>query len=286
MGEIAIPHGTIRYTDEGGGRPIVFIHGAQVNGRLWRKVAPSLAPEFRVVVPDWPLGSHELPLADGADGTLPGLGRMVADFLTALELEDAVLVTCDTGTAIGQAVAAWHPERIGGLVLGAGDCFEAFFPPLFAGLPPLARLPGGPALIGKSLLSRALWRSPMAFGALIKRSGEVPEDVRRSWVEPLARTKPIQRDYRTVVGSVSKRYTLEAAERLKTFDKPVLLVWSREDRVFKFQLAERLAAGLPNARIAEVQDSRCFIAEDQPERLVELIREFARAPAPAAAPAA
>ena len=279
MGEIAIPHGTIRYSDEGTGRPIVFIHGAQVNGLLWRKVAPALVPDFRVVVPDWPLGSHELPLADGADGSLPGLAKMVADFLEALDLEDAVLVTCDTGTAIGQAVAAWHPERVGGLVLGAGDCFEAFFPPLFAGLPLLARMPGGPALIGKTLVSRALWRSPIAFGALIKHSKDVPEDVRRSWVDPLAKSKAIRRDYHAVVGKVSKRYTLEAAEKLKSFDKPALLVWSRTDPVFKFKLAERLAAVLPNARIAEVDDARCFIAEDQPARLVELISEFARVPA-------
>jgi len=283
MGEIAVPHGTIRYTDEGTGRPLVFVHGAQVNGRLWRKVAPALAPDFRVVVPDWPLGSHELPLNDGADGTLPGLGRMVADFLEALELTDVVLVSCDTGTAIAQQVAAAHPERLGGLVLGSGDSFEAFFPPLFAGLPLLARMPGGPALIGKTLLPRALWRSPIAFGALIKRSREVPEDVRRSWVEPLARSKAVQRDYRAVIGKVSKRHTLAAAERLKSFDKPALIVWSRDDRVFKFKLAERLAATLPNARIAEVADSRCFIAEDQPERLVELVREFARAPSPVAA---
>ena len=46
MREIAIPHGTIRYSDEGTGRPIVFIHGAQVNGLLWRKVAPALVPDF------------------------------------------------------------------------------------------------------------------------------------------------------------------------------------------------------------------------------------------------
>ena len=283
MGEIAIPHGTIRYTDEGTGRPLVFIHGAQVNGLLWRKVAPALVPDFRVVVPDWPLGSHELPLADGADGTLPGLAKMVADFLAALDLEDAILVTCDTGTAIGQAVAAWHPDRVGGMVLGAGDSFEAFFPPLFAGLPLLARMPGGPWLIGKTLVPRALWRSPIAFGALIKHSKDVPEDVRRSWVDPLAKSKAVRRDYRAVVGKVSKRYTLEAAERLKTFDKPVRLAWSREDKVFRFKLAERLAAALPNARIAEVADSRCFIAEDQPERLADLIREFARAPAPVSA---
>src|SRR5260221_194230 len=82
-------------------------------------------------------------------------------------------------------------------------CARALFgplsPPLFAGLPSLARVPGGPALIGKTLLPRALWRSPIAFGALVKHSKDVPEAVRRSWVDPLARSKAIRRDYRAVI---------------------------------------------------------------------------------------
>src|SRR5437764_1153896 len=129
--------------------------------------------KLRVVVPDWPLGSHELPLAPGADGSLPGLGKMVSDFLDALELEDAILVSSDTGTAIAQQVAAAHPERLGGLVLGSGDCFEHFFPARFAHVPLTARLPGGPWLIGKTLLPRAVWHSPMGFGPLVK--SQVPE---------------------------------------------------------------------------------------------------------------
>jgi pimeloyl-ACP methyl ester carboxylesterase len=276
MGETAVPHGTIRYSDEGSGRPIVFIHGVQVNGRLWRKVAPALAADFRVIVPDWPLGSHELPLAAGADGSLPGLAQMVADFLDALDLRDVVLVSCDTGTAIAQQVAVDHPAWLGALVLGAGDALGHFFPPLFAALPRVARIPGGAALIGKAARVGAIWRSPLGFRTLVK--SDVPEDIRRRYAEPLATSRAVQRDYRTVVGSVRKGYTLALAERLHEFGKPVLLVWSREDRVFPFKLAEQLAARFPDARIEEVEDARCFIPEDQPERLTELIREFARAP--------
>ena len=36
----------------------MFVHGALVNGDLWRKVVPELAKDFRCITPDWPLGSH------------------------------------------------------------------------------------------------------------------------------------------------------------------------------------------------------------------------------------
>ena len=50
------------------------------------------------------------------------------------------------------------------------------------------------------------------------------------------------------------------------FDRPVLLAWA-DDRFFKLELAERLAAAFPNSRLEAVPDSRTFVPEDQPERL-------------------
>ena len=43
-------------------RPIVFVHGLLVNANLWRKVVERLAPDFRCITLDLPLGSHTLPM--------------------------------------------------------------------------------------------------------------------------------------------------------------------------------------------------------------------------------
>jgi pimeloyl-ACP methyl ester carboxylesterase len=84
-----------------------------------------------------------------------------------------------------------------------------------------------------------------------------------------------------VLQGISNRYTLEAAERLRDFDRPALLAWAPEDRFFKFRFAERLATDIPNARLERVEDSYTFVPEDQPQRLADLIRDFARQPASA-----
>ena len=73
---------------------------------------------------------------------------------------------------------------------------------------------------------------------------------------------------------MSKKDTLAAAERLRDFDKPVLLAWAREDKFFKVKLAERLLERLPNGRLELIDDSYTFVPIDQPERLAELVREF------------
>ena len=74
--EVVLPQGTIRYRERGSGEPILFVHGVLVNGDLWRGVAPGLADQgYRCIVPDWPLGSHEVPMRADADLTPPGLAR-------------------------------------------------------------------------------------------------------------------------------------------------------------------------------------------------------------------
>jgi pimeloyl-ACP methyl ester carboxylesterase len=82
---------------------------------------------------------------------------------------------------------------------------------------------------------------------------------------------------------ISKRQTLAAAERLRSFGRPVLLAWAPEDRFFKLRYAERLAREIPGARLERIEDSLAFVPVDQPRRTAELIADFVREPEGAAA---
>ena len=108
--EVHLSQGTIRYREDGTGEPLLFVHGVVVNGDLWRKVVPRLSKDFRCIVPDWPLGSHETPMSADADLSPPGLARLVVDFMDALGLETVTLVGNDTGGALCQLVATRIPR--------------------------------------------------------------------------------------------------------------------------------------------------------------------------------
>jgi pimeloyl-ACP methyl ester carboxylesterase len=273
MNEVTLPQGTIRYRESGSGPPLVFLHGLLVDGRLWRKVTPLLDDGHRCIVPELPLGSHTAPMSPDADLSPPGLARIVAGFLEALELDDATLVANDTGGAITQITAANHPERIGRLVLTNCDAFENFLPPAFKPLELAARVPGALTAMLESMRFAPLRRLPIAFGWLIKR--DFAGAPTRDWVEPYLSNRAIRRDTIKVLRGFSPEFTLEAASKLASFDRPALLAWAVEDRIFKFSWAERLAATFPDATLEPIEDSYTFVPEDQPERLAELIREFA-----------
>jgi pimeloyl-ACP methyl ester carboxylesterase len=276
MKEATIPQGTIRYREEGTGDPIVLVHGLLNNGLLWRDVVPLLAKDFRVIAPDWPLGSHEVPMKEGTALDPPGLARIVADFLAALKLENVTLVGNDTGGAICQLVAVEHPDRLARLVLTPCDTYDNFLPPMFRPLQVLARVPGAVWLIAQALRPRPARRLPNTFGWLSKRP--LAPDVSDAFLAPALRDRRIRREIAAVLRGISARYTEEAARRFGEFRKPVLLAWAPEDRFFKLRYAERLLGAFPDARLEHIEDSWTYVPVDQPERTAELIAAFAREP--------
>src|SRR6266567_7552876 len=128
--EVSLPQGTVRYSDQGTGPTLVFLHGLLANRLLWGRVIPRLVSHFRCIAPDLPLGAHSHPLHPDANLSPLGVAQLVADFLEALDLHEVTLIGNDTGGAICQLVIAHHPERITRLVLTNCDAFEQFFPPL------------------------------------------------------------------------------------------------------------------------------------------------------------
>jgi pimeloyl-ACP methyl ester carboxylesterase len=240
-------------------------------------VTPLLEDRFRCIVPNLPLGSHRIALDPDADLTPPGLAKIVAGFLEALDLDDVVLVANDTGGAISQITAANHPERIGRLLLTNCDAFDNFLPPAFRPLQWAARVPPLLNATMQGMRLEPLRRLPNAYGRLIKR--DFAGAPTREWVQPYLSDRGVRRDTAKVLRGIHPRYTNEAAEKLRSFGRPALLAWAPEDRFFKVSFAERLADTI-NARLELIDDSYTFVPEDQPERLAETIASFAREPAP------
>jgi pimeloyl-ACP methyl ester carboxylesterase len=110
--DVTLDQGTIRYRERGSGQPIVFVHGLLVNGDLWRKVVPGLARDFRCITPDWPLGSHELPMKPDADLSPPALAKLIAERLAA-RLPDARIEQIEDSYTF---VPEDQPERLSELI--------------------------------------------------------------------------------------------------------------------------------------------------------------------------
>jgi pimeloyl-ACP methyl ester carboxylesterase len=267
----------IRAHVTGDGRPIVFVHGALVNANLWRKVIPRL-DGFKRVALDLPLGSHLEPMPKHADLSPPALVDLIADALEALDLDDVIVVGSDTGGGLTQILAVRRPQRIGALVLTSCDAFDNFPPRFFRIVLAPVRIPGAIPVAFGGLRLRVLRRLPVAYGWLTNEA--IEPDAEDSYVLPVLTHKGIQRDLRRVLAGIDSSYTIDAALKLTSWDRPALIAWSRNDRFFPFEHGERLARIIPGARLEPVEGARTFSSEDQPDRLAGLIGAFAKDIAP------
>jgi pimeloyl-ACP methyl ester carboxylesterase len=270
--EIDLPAGRIRYREAGSGKPIVFVHGYLVDGRLWDGVVDRLSDRYRCLAPDWPIGAQQIAMKPEADLSPYGIASIISSFLEKLDLEDVTIVGNDSGGAMSQVLVTRHPERVGRLVLTNCDTHENFPPGPFKALVPLAKLPGGMTAIALPFRSRAIARA--AFKPFAK---DIPAELVASWMQPGLNDPGVKHDLKKVTIGMNKRYTLEAAEKLRNSDLPLLLTWAPGDRVFPLKFAERLAGEVPNAQIVQIPDSRTFVPLDQPQRLADAIAEFAPA---------
>ena len=275
MPQIELSAGTIAYSDTGGGGPvIVLLHGLLMDATLWDEVTAGLSPGHRCVAPTLPLGAHTRAIKPGADLSLPGIAKLVAEFLDRLGLDDVTLVGNDTGGAVVQLLAADGAPRMGRVVLASCDAFGNFPPGLTGKTLALAgKLP--PPLFSLAMQQmrlRPLRRLPVAFGWLTKRG----DAATARWIRPVLTQPEIRRDTARMLRSVfaDKRLLLRTAEALPAFDRPALVVWAADDRVMPPEHGRRLATLLPNARLFEIPDSYTLIPLDQPAQLAEAIRKF------------
>jgi pimeloyl-ACP methyl ester carboxylesterase len=274
MNEVMLSAGPLEYDESGAGSPIVLLHGLLMDGTLWDGPVAELTSNHRCVVPTLPLGAHRRGMNADADLSLPGVARLIEEFLERLGLEDVTLVGNDTGGALVQLLV--DSPRVGRIVLVSCEAFDNL-PPGLTGrtLAMVSKL--SPGLLGvfmQQLRLKPVRRLPITFGWLTKRG----DDAAARWIRPLLRQSEIRRDaVRALRAAFADRTLLvRAAERLPSFDRPALVVWAAEDRVMPTEHGRRLAELLPHGRYVEVDDSYTLIPLDQPVRLGQLIEEFVK----------
>jgi pimeloyl-ACP methyl ester carboxylesterase len=276
METVELTHGKVEYRSVGPEDsphpPVLFVHGALVDARLWDPVADSLAAQgYRCHLPTLPLGSQRVPAGPDADLSPRGIAAMIRDFAAALDLTDVTLVGNDTGGALCQFAIDAHPEFIGRLVLTNCDAFDTFPPFPFNALFALGRFKPILKPFALALSAKSIRHSALGFGLLATRPD--PE-LTRSWLTPARESDAVRTELAALARTIKPAELDKVTRRLGTFDKPVAIVWGMKDKCFKPALGRRLAAQFPNATFTEVPDAKTFVALDNPDAVVRAVQKI------------
>ena len=242
---------SLRFRDEGGGPPVVFIHGWTLDLEVWNPQAAALADSFRVVRYDR--------RGFGFSGGEPGRAADVEDLgrlLDHLQLARATLVGLSQGARVALAFALAHPGRVAGVVLD-GPPDEI----------------GDPASAGDEDFSIA------EFQRLVREQGL--EAFRRAWrVHPLMQLQSKGEAARELIDRMLARYPARdllgppaspafpaGVGALARFRKPALVVNGESDTQIRLRTGEALARALPVAERVVVSGCGTPAESRQPERL-------------------
>src|SRR3989440_5681746 len=269
----------MHFVDEGQGEPVVMLHGDPTWGYLYRNFIPSLARQYRCIVPDqMGMGKSAVP----QDRSLYRLEQHVSNLealLLSLDVRDLTLVLHDWGGPVGLGFATRHPERIKRLVLMNTWAFAPWPGGAFPRLLELIRSERGeafvlkkngylePALLGTTHHTEHLTKTVMAA---YRAPFPTPES--RLAMLCWSRDIPIQET------DVSYAEMKQIERSLTQFSAiPILLLWGMNDPVLSEPVLRTWQSIYPQAITYEIEDASHFLQEDAPARIVNCIEAFLEA---------
>ena len=253
----------IAYERVGQGPPLVLVHGAAVDSRMWRPQLAALADEFTVVAWDEPGAgrSSDVP----SDFALVDYANSLATLIDALELGPAHVAGLSWGGTVVLELYRHHPELVATLLLvdtyagwkgslpeqevrarvegvrrllaAADHLFDPTLPGLFAGEPPAEFVP---------LLE--------AMAADVR-----PESMRTAL---LVMAEADQRDL------------------LPRIAVPTLLIWGELDARSPLTVASQFEEAIPDAKLVVIPGAGHVSNLEQPDLFNDAVREFCRAHSP------
>ena len=253
----------IAYVRAGEGPPLVFVHGAAVDGRMWQPQLTGLADEFTVVAWDEPGAgrSSDVP----ADFGLPDFANCLAALVEAVGLGPAHVAGISWGGTVVLELYRHHPELVATLILidtYAGWKGSLPEEEVCARLEGLRRMLAVPAdHFDPTLPGWFAGDPPAAFAALLEEmAADVrPESLRHAL---LLMAEADQRDL------------------LPRISVPTLLIWGEHDVRSPLSVARQFEHAIPATKLVVIPDCGHVSNLEQPERVNEAVREFCRAHPP------
>ncbi len=264
----------IHYRMAGAGKPVVLLHGFPETGYAWRKVVPALAKHYKVVVPDL-RGFGESDRPDGGYDKRT-VAEDIRQLVQHLGLGPINLVSHDVGMMVGYAYAAAFPKDVKRLVLmeaalpglGLEKLYAADKYPRMYHLP-LFEAPNG---LAEALITG---REKMFVEHFMRQQAYNVEALDQMSLDKYADSLSAPGALRGGI-AYFRAHKLDAEHNRENAKKklsmPVLTIGGTAS--FGADLEGEIRPLASHMRAVMIENCGHYIAEEQPERLVEELLRF------------
>jgi pimeloyl-ACP methyl ester carboxylesterase len=250
----------IAYERVGEGPPLVFVHGAGDDARIWRPQLAALADEFTVVAWDEPGAgrSSDVP----GDFALADYANCLAALIDALALGPAHVAGLSWGGTVVQELYRHRPALVATLILidtYAG--WKGSLPEEEVG----ARVAG----------ARQMLAAPAEDALPGLFAGDPPAEFVSLLEEIAAAARPASLRTQLVVMAQADQRDL-----LPRIAVPTLLIWGERDARSPLSVAHQFEQAIPDTKLVVIPRCGHLSNLEQPEQFNAAVREFCRAHSP------
>jgi haloalkane dehalogenase len=273
----------IHYVEQGAGDPVLFVHGNPTSSYLWRNVLPAVAAGTgrRGMALDL-LGFGKSDKPAGLRYSLELHAGIIEAFIERLGLRNIVLVADDWGGPLGTSVAVRRPELFKGIAL-----METFlwtftwqddFQPEFRTPFKLMRTPLGFVMI--QVLN-------MMVKKLIPQHCPIPQEAMDYYISsfPTIASRRAMREFPKLLPidgepQESVDFFARLRQRLPQLSCPVLWIKATpgivpsDDFPSSLRHLDELRRLIPSFTLREFGPGHHFLAEENPGRLSQMLREW------------
>jgi non-heme chloroperoxidase len=236
----------IRYIRRGSGRPIVFIHGWCLSGKLWMYAEERFSSHHDVIIPD--LAGFGESYALSGPYSLERQAADVGALLHELKLSDAMLVGFAYGAAVAMTVAAIHHPLVSSIVnigipLASATPYERMPKSMRRDWPDFARRS-----------ARALFHKPQSEATL-------------SWIERMFGDTQLS----VAIEAIDQLVSLDAARLAEDIRIPQLFIHASEDSVAPSSFGQLCTQVAPQAELHLIEGSGHLIVIDAKDEFHEVL---------------
>ena len=250
----------ITYERVGQGPPLIFVHGAAEDGRVWRSQLSALADEFTVVAWDEPGAgrSSDVP----ADFSLADYASCLAAVIEAVGLGPAHVAGLSWGSTVVQELYRRHPGLVSTLILlGAYAGWKGSLPADEVA----ARVEGARQI----LAAPAEAFDPTLPGLF---AGEPPAEFVPLLEEIAADVRP--ESLKTQLFLMAEADQRDLLPRIAV---PTLLIWGELDARSPLSVARQFEETVPETELVVIPGAGHVSHLERPEQVNDAVRKFCRA---------
>jgi len=253
----------IAYERVGQGQPLIFVHGAAEDSRIWRPQLDGLADEFTVVAWDEPGAGRSSVMAEGFE--LADFADCLAALIEALGLGPAHVAGLSWGGTVVLELYRRHPGLVATLIMI--DTYAGWKGSLPAE-EVRARIAGARQMLAAphehfdpTLPGLFATDPPPEFVPLLSA---IAADVRPA----------------TLGRQLSIMAEADLSDLLRHVSVPTLLIWGQLDARSPLTVAHQFEEAIADTKLVVIEGAGHLSNLERPEQVNDAVREFCRAHAP------